>query len=224
MHTIDNFTFRTNVSLDYYEKKSDATACLSREGANAIGKNKMAFTEVSITVPQFLELATSGHAFCNLYDYDPNQKYWVEISDGKMTQTYPVYKNGPNKGAMKLSTKSDQDIEQLNIEISRLEKNSSNQVSEVNRTTLTACKLVDLWKYGSYNYQQKIQYLVFPDGLIWDKEKGKPRTTRENEVLMTIRLINNHLQKGTGQEKTGKSVDFPAVVAGGGLEPPTSGL
>ena len=89
---------------------------------------------------------------------------------------------------------------------------------------LTACKLVDLWKYGSYNYQQKIQYLVFPDGLIWDKEKGKPRTTRENEVLMTIRLINNHLQKGTGQEKTGKSVDFSGLVAGAGLEPATSGL
>ena len=129
------------------------------------------------------------------------------------------------KDVYDLSKKNlDKDIEQLNMEITRLEKNSSNQVSEVNRTILTACKLVDLWKYGSYNNQQKIQHLVFPDGLIWDKENGKPRTTRENEALMIIRLINNHLQDGAKQEKTGKSFDFPALVAGGGLEPPTSGL
>ena len=102
--------------------------------------------------------------------------------------------------------------------------NSSNQVFEVNRAILTACKLVDLWKIGSYHNQQKIQYLVFPDGLIWDKETGKPRTTRENEALMAIRLINRQIQDNPEQEKTGKSFDFPALVAGGGLEPPTSGL
>ena len=129
------------------------------------------------------------------------------------------------KDVYDLSKKNlDKDIEQLNIEISRLEKNSSNQVSEVNRTILTACKLVDLWKNGSYNDQQKIQYLVFPDGLIWDKEIGRPRTTHENEALMIIRLITRHIQENPGQEKAGKPFDFPAVVAEAGLEPTTSGL
>ena len=76
-----------------------------------------------------------------------------------------------------------------NVEIQFLE-----EVSKSNRAILTACKLVDLWKIGSYHNQQKIQYLVFPDGLIWDKETGKPRTTRENEALMDIRLINRQIQ------------------------------
>ena len=129
------------------------------------------------------------------------------------------------KDVYDLSKKNlDKDIEQLNIEISRLEKNSSNQVFEVNRAILTACKLVDLWKIGSYHNQQKIQYLVFPDGLIWDKETGKPRTTCENEALMAIRLINKQIQDNPEQEKTGKSFDFPALVAEAGLEPTTSGL
>ena len=53
---------------------------------------------------------------------------------------------------------------------------------------------------------------MFPDRLIWDKETGKPRTTRENEALMAIRLINKQIQDNPEQEKTGKSFDFPAVV------------
>ena len=43
---------------------------------------------------------------------------------------------------------------------------------------------------------------MFPDGLIWDKETGKPRTTRENEALMAIRLINRQIQDNPEQEKT----------------------
>ena len=53
---------------------------------------------------------------------------------------------------------------------------------------------------------------MFPDGLIWDKETGKPRTTRENEALMAIRLINKQIQDNPEQEKAGKSFDFPALV------------
>lgn len=101
------FKFRTNVSSDYYIKKEDAKACLSRPGAKAVGKTKMSFTEQTVSVNEFLNLATSGYAFCNLFHYDVSQKYPIEYSDGKITYSYPVYKRGPNKGCMKLSFKSD---------------------------------------------------------------------------------------------------------------------
>ena len=69
-----NFYFTANVSIDAYKSKADATACLSHAGAAAIGKEKMAFKEQTITVPEFLSLAISGHTFCNLFAYDPNKK------------------------------------------------------------------------------------------------------------------------------------------------------
>ena len=102
------FRFQTSISLEGYQKKSDATACLSKAGADAIGMNKMAFYPRSVTVDEFLQYATTGHAFCNIFAFDVNQKYWVTTSTGKHFQSYPVYRNGPNKGAMKLSFKSDQ--------------------------------------------------------------------------------------------------------------------
>ena len=102
-----NHKFRINVSLDTYTTKKEATACLSKVGAKTAGKEKMAFAERSVTVDDFLKYAISGHAFCNLYDIDPNKQYWVKNSEGKKYQVYPVYRKGKNKGGMKLTFKSD---------------------------------------------------------------------------------------------------------------------
>ena len=108
MNIIEDFRFYTNVSIDTYQSKQEATACLSRAGAKAVGKEKMAFREQNVTVADFLNLATNGHTFCNLYDFDPNEKYWIETSTGQHYQSFPVYKKGANKGAMKITIKSDQ--------------------------------------------------------------------------------------------------------------------
>lgn len=108
MNVIRNYRFQTNVSIDTYENKQEATACLSRAGAKAVGKNKMAFVEQSVSVSEFLGLATSGHAFCNLFDFNPDEKYWITAPNGLSYPCYPVYKKGANKGAMKLSIKADQ--------------------------------------------------------------------------------------------------------------------
>jgi hypothetical protein len=107
MIKISNYKFRINASLDTYTTKKEATACLSKVGAKTAGKEKMAFIERSVTVDEFLELAISGHAFCNLFDIDPNKQYWVKNSEGKKYQVYPVYRKGKNKGGMKLTFKSD---------------------------------------------------------------------------------------------------------------------
>lgn len=107
MITNCNYKFRINVSLDTYSTKKEATACLSKVGAKTAGKEKMAFIERSVTIDDFLDLAISGHAFCNLFDIDPNKQYWVKNSEGKKYQVYPVYRTGKNKGGMKLTFKSD---------------------------------------------------------------------------------------------------------------------
>ena len=107
MIKISNYKFRINVSLDTYSTKKEATACLSKVGAKAAGKEKMAFIEESVTIDEFLDLAISGHAFCNLFDIDPNKRYWVKNSEDKKYQVYPVYRKGKNKGGMKLTFKSD---------------------------------------------------------------------------------------------------------------------
>ena len=108
MFTFDLFRFQTNVSLDSYQSKTEAIACLSSKGAAAIGKNKMAFKIQSVTVEQFLLLAINGHAFCNLFQYDTTKQYWVQSKEGKWYKEFPEYQKGANKGGMKLCMKRDE--------------------------------------------------------------------------------------------------------------------
>lgn len=105
----DFFTFQTNVSLDNYRNKDEVAACVaSLEKARAYGKEKLAFHEMTVSVQKFLELATHGYAFCNLFDYDPNTRIKVKNKNGTgWKQVSPVYQTGKNKGGMKLFVKSD---------------------------------------------------------------------------------------------------------------------
>lgn len=107
MKEIDNFNFLLNVSREHYETKEDARACLSMPGAKAVGRSKMAFMERRITVSEFLELATSGHSFCNLFQFNPDQQYWVQDSKGQMNKIWPIYRRGPNQGYMNIQMKCD---------------------------------------------------------------------------------------------------------------------
>ena len=102
-----NFKFRLNVSRDNYVSKADAIACLSKPGAKSLGKEKMAFAVKDVTVSEFLNYALSGHTFCNLFQFDPNQSYWLTTSEGKPYQSNPLYRRGLNSGYMKLGFKSD---------------------------------------------------------------------------------------------------------------------
>ena len=114
-------------------------------------------------------------------------------------------------------------LEGVEIELTRLKKLSSNLSFDVGRIIVTASELGSLWQTSSFDIQQKIQNLAFPEGVKWDREQDIPRTDVENEALRVIRLLSR-AYKDSKNEKTGKSFDFPALVAGGGLEPPTSGL
>ena len=107
--------------------------------------------------------------------------------------------------------------------MSRLKKLSSNLSVDVERIIVTISELGTLWQTSSFAIRQKIQNLAFPEGVKWDREKDIPRTDVENEALRVIRLLSTTCESDKN-EKTGKSFDFPAVVAEAGLEPATSGL
>ena len=55
---------------------------------------------------------------------------------------------------------------------------------------------VSLWRDGSLETCQKLQNLLFPNGILWDKEKDNYRTFDENEALSIIaRLSVNYKNK-----------------------------
>ena len=117
----------------------------------------------------------------------------------------------------------DAQIDEIDAEINDLAEKNSNLEIDVAEAILTACKLGDLWKNGDFDLRQRIQKMVSPKGLNWDRENENYRTISENEALRVFRLFSESYKK-EDKEKTGKSFDFSGLVAEAGLEPTTSGL
>ena len=46
-----------------------------------------------------------------------------------------------------------------------------------------ASDLRGLWRDGSYETKRKIEYLVYPNGIFWDKKKRSYRTENRNAVF-----------------------------------------
>lgn len=107
MNVIDDFSFLVSISREGYESKEDAKLCLASGTAKLVGRQKMAFKEMEVTIGDFINYAINGHAFCNLFRFDENKEYLVK-NGSRLSKSFPVYKRGKNKGYFKLSFKRDE--------------------------------------------------------------------------------------------------------------------
>ena len=69
-------------------------------------------------------------------------------------------------------------------------QNLSNEQKFIDKVIATACKLGSLWRESNFNTRQKIQKLVFPSGIIYDKVLDDYRTTNENKVFEIFRRFS----------------------------------
>ena len=72
------------------------------------------------------------------------------------------------------------------LELSKVKENLSNQDTAVQDIASTCCNLGSLWHNAELELSQKIQNLLFPNGILWDKKIGNYRTIDENKVLAII--------------------------------------
>ncbi len=77
--------------------------------------------------------------------------------------------------------------------------------------------------HGDFEVSQKIQKMVFPNGVIWDKENRAYLTDFGNLFFDLISSVSR-IYKNEAAQKKDESCDLSRLVAEGGLEPPTFGL
>lgn len=108
------------------------------------------------------------------------------------------------------------EIEKCNLELSNLD-------NFINYAITMTGNLSKYWESSNTTRKQKIQNLMFPDGILYNKEKGIYRTEKVNGIISYIA----ELSKGLGEKKNGQTVEFnnlSALVAGARLELTTFGL
>ncbi|MBQ2844126.1 MAG: recombinase family protein [Alistipes sp.] len=99
----------------------------------------------------------------------------------------------------------------------------SNLASYIDTTIEIACNLGTYWLERDFETCQKIQKLVFPEGVQWDAKTKNYLTDKTNLFFDNIRSLSMSY-KDEKMQKKNKSCDLSSLVAGGGLEPPASGL
>ena len=108
-------------------------------------------------------------------------------------------------------------------ELERASVNLSNLTTYIDDTIAIACNLDIYWQNRDFDVCQKIQKLAFPNGVKWDKEKRTLLTNSDNRFLNLLSRVSDSY-KNEMKKETDKSCDLSVLVAGGGLEPPASGL
>ncbi len=84
---------------------------------------------------------------------------------------------------------SDQ-LTQIHKALQEAERDLSNEKKYIADVIEMSCKLGTLWQEGDFRTRQKLQNLVYPNGILYDKHLGSYRTENENEVFRIFRTIS----------------------------------
>jgi site-specific DNA recombinase len=104
-------------------------------------------------------------------------------------------------------------LEKFSIKVSNLE-NSMERILDI------SSKLTDIWHSSDYGEKQKLQNLIFPDGICYNKKTDGCRTLRVNSVIS----YNAQWARVLAENKNGNkgfNSNVPVLVGVTGVEPVT---
>ncbi len=97
------------------------------------------------------------------------------------------------------------DIAQITLELSKYDKDLSNLENRINDILVMCCHLGSMWQNADLQTAQKLQNLLFPDGILWNKEFDDYRTISENAALAVIGKISASYEKEREENPFGNS-------------------
>ena len=96
-------------------------------------------------------------------------------------------------------------------ELEKISVNLSNLASYIENAIRIACNLSSYWNMGDFEVSQKIQKMVFPNGVRWDKENRAYLTDFGNLFFDLMFSISDIYKNQTAQKKD-KSCDLSSLV------------
>ena len=108
-------------------------------------------------------------------------------------------------------------------ELYKLSVNLSNLTNYIKDSISIACNLGSYWSKMDFEVCQKVQKMVFPNGVKWDKENRAYLTDGVNEFYDVINRATDIYNKDKIKNED-KSNDLSSLVAGARLELTTFGL
>ena len=99
--------------------------------------------------------------------------------------------------------KDSRELSGLNAEAYKMDDISSNLKNLVSKGLALAENISKIWCSGDFENKQKLQYLVFPEGVYYNKEKDTLRTGKINSVFEAtsiLKRVSDEKEKGNSSE------------------------
>ena len=98
----------------------------------------------------------------------------------RLRERYIIEEEISKDDYIEFHTRLSSERNEISIELERTGKKSSNLLDVVENCLHIASNLSALWDSGRYKDKQRLQKMVFPEGMAYDKQKDIVRTSRVN--------------------------------------------
>jgi site-specific DNA recombinase len=118
----------------------------------------------------------------------------------------------------KFSAKFGQEKVEVEEQMRGCPVSASNLEYYINRSVEITSDLPSLWASSDFEGKQMLQYLIFPEGIYYNKQKDQTRTTKINSVF----LLSGRKIKGSGEKNKGLQSEISLKslsVVSTGIEP-----
>ncbi len=213
----------------YYYKCDNKKKCSCNKNANQLHKVfENMLREISLQekyIPLFkLQLKTLYNELNENRDKQNEelQKQLIDLKN-KVERLEERYINEEIKTELyeKFSEKFKAESSEIMQNINACPISASNLDYYISRSLELCTKLPSLWASSNFNDKQKLQRLIFSEGIYYNKQKEQTRTTKINSIF----LLNASLNKVSGQKNNGLLGDFSlesVSVSGTRLELPSA--
>ena len=211
----------------YYKCRTrDCSGTKSAEQLHEKFKNKLTQLQVDNTYHE-----TIKEVMINTYDsqtaeirnsiiYTKKQITEIKQKLGKLEERFAIGEIEKDI-YIKFSKKFNEEIYQLEEENKNPFISSSNLNKAIDKALKMSTKLNEIWDSGDLEQKRKLQQLVFPSGMGYNKQIDEVQTKRVNTIFSSIPLIATDLAR----QKSGEPVkinQFSARVTSSGFKPETS--
>ncbi len=123
----------------------------------------------------------------------------------------------------KFQNKLQQQRNEINQLIAKSGNGISNPEKAIEKALQLSTEIATVWASSDYSGKEKLQKLIFPEGIYYNRENASFRTTKMNTVFSLIAsLSSNSGQKEKGQ--TSVDTNLSLLADWTGLEPATSAV
>lgn len=134
-----------------------------------------------------------------------------------------VLKEMSQETFQKFYTRYNKEIENIAKQLTECKQSISNPEEAIKNALILSSKLATVWHSSDIGNKEKLQKLLFPEGIIYDRKNVAFRTGKVNEIFKRIADLSGNTgtnEKGTNHHKYDLSLSADQT----GLEPATSAV